>query len=169
MVIVHPSSIPIDVGPFKVIQPGSKTFQINTGGKTEVNQVELSSAIEKEKLTTPEIVFAKYHKLAVVSRAPTLAIKLAREAYFGDRMLSRCSLVPRPSHPSVCRLQYQRGGRPGKTESRGTTYLDVWRSGTFLEKQQVSALPITNTDHRTTERSTSDSLGDVSWIQIAAL
>jgi len=30
-----------------------------------------SSAIEKDKLTTPEIVFAKYHKLAVVSRAPT--------------------------------------------------------------------------------------------------
>jgi len=29
-------------------------------------------------------------------------------------------------------------GRPGKTESRGMTYLDVWRSGTFLEKQQVS-------------------------------
>jgi len=25
--------------------------------------------------------------------------------------------------------------RPGKTESRGMTYLDVWRSGTFPEKQ----------------------------------
>ena len=24
------------------------------------------------------------------------------------------------------------GGRPGKTESRGMMYLDVWRSGTFL-------------------------------------
>ena len=36
-------------------------------------------------------------------------------------------LVPRPSHPSL----------PGKTESRVMTYLDVWRSGTFLEKLQV--------------------------------
>jgi len=27
---------------------------------------------------------------------------------------------------------------PGKTESHGMTYLDVWRSGTFPEKQQVS-------------------------------
>jgi len=32
------------------------------------------------------------------------------------------SLVPRPSRPSACRLQYKRGGRPGKTESRGMTY-----------------------------------------------
>jgi len=40
-------------------------------------------------------------------------------------------------------------------------------SGTFLEKQQTSTLPIANTDCRTTECSTSDSLGDVSWIQIA--
>jgi len=45
----------------------------------------------------------------------------------------------------------------------------VWRSGTFPEKQQASALLIANTDHRMTERSTSDSLGDVSWIQKAAL
>jgi len=33
----------------------------------------------------------------------------------------------------------------------------------------VSALLIANTDRRTTERSTSDSLGDISWIQKAAL
>jgi len=60
-------------------------------------------------------------------------------------------------------------GRYDCIHSHGMTYLDVWRSGTFPEKQQVSALPIANTDHRTTERSTSDSLGDVSWIQKAAL
>ena len=49
------------------------------------------------------------------------------------------------------------------------TYLDVWRSGTYPEKSQASALPIANTDCRTTENSTSDSLGDVSWIQKADL
>jgi len=48
-------------------------------------------------------------------------------------------------------------------------YLDMWRSGTFPEKQQTSVLLITNTDHRMTERSTSDSLGYVSWIQKAAV
>ena len=44
-------------------------------------------------------------------------------------------------------------------------YLDVWRSGKFPEKQQ--ALPIANMDRRTTERLTTDSLGDISWIQKA--
>ena len=29
----------------------------------------------------------------------------------------------------------------------------------------MSALPIANKDHRTTEHSTSDSLGNVSWVQ----
>ena len=38
-----------------------------------------------------------------------------------------------------------------------------------MEKPQVSALPIANTDRTTTERLTSDSLGDFSWIQKAAL
>ena len=49
------------------------------------------------------------------------------------------------------------------------TYLDVWKSGILLEKPQVSVLPITNMNRRTTERSTSCSLGDVSWVQKAAL
>jgi len=51
-------------------------------------------------------------------------------------VIPNASLVPRPSHPSVCRLQYQRRGRPGKTKSRGMTHLDVWRSGTFLENSK---------------------------------
>jgi len=33
----------------------------------------------------------------------------------------------------------------------------------------VNVLQITNTDYRTTERSTSDSLGNVSWVQKATL
>jgi len=48
-------------------------------------------------------------------------------------------------------------------------FLDVWRSGTFPEIQQANVLLIVSTDHRTTERSTSDGLSDVSWIQKAAL
>jgi len=46
-------------------------------------------------------------------------------------------------------------------------YLDVWRNGTFPEKQQVSEC-VTYCKHGP-EGSTSDSLGDVSWIQKAAL
>jgi len=43
-------------------------------------------------------------------------------------------------------------------------YLDVWRSGTFPEKQQVSECA---TDRK--HRLTSDSLSNVSWIQKATL
>ena len=38
-------------------------------------------------------------------------------------------------------------------------WVDVSRSGIFPDKPQVSALPITTTDHAVTERSTSGSLG----------
>jgi len=48
-------------------------------------------------------------------------------------------------------------------------YLDVCRSGTFPEKSRVSVLLIATTDHAATERLTSDSLGDVSWVQKAVL
>jgi len=70
----------------------------------------------------------------------------------------------------ACCLQYWRGGRFGKSESHAVTCLDVWRSGTFPEKQQVSeCTTIANADCRTTECSTSDSLGDVSWMKKAKL
>jgi len=39
----------------------------------------------------------------------------------------------------------------------------------WKKKQQVSALPTANTDRRTTKRSTSDSLGNISWIQKSTL
>jgi len=39
-------------------------------------------------------------------------------------------------------------GRPGKTESRGMTYLDVWRSGTFLPYSCEAAFWIQGTSPR---------------------
>jgi len=39
-------------------------------------------------------------------------------------------------------------GRPGKTESRGMTYLDVWRSGTFLLHSCKAAFWIQETSVR---------------------
>ena len=45
----------------------------------------------------------------------------------------------------------------------------MWVAHSWKNSKRVAMLPITNTDCRTTERSTSDSLGDVSWIQKAAL
>jgi len=51
-------------------------------------------------------------------------------------LVGQASLVPRPSSPNICRLQYVL--TCGKTESRAMTYLDMRRSGTFLESPQVS-------------------------------
>ena len=53
-------------------------------------------------------------------------------------------------------------------------YLDVgWTCGGVAHSQKnckwVSALPIANTDHGTTKHSTSGSLGNISWVQKAAL
>ena len=48
--------------------------------------------------------------------------------------------------PQRSSLAVLKRGRPGKTESRGMTYLDMWKSGTFPEKQQVGTLLIANTD-----------------------
>ena len=41
--------------------------------------------------------------------------------------------------------------------------MDMWRSGTFPKQLQVSVIPITNTYRGTSERSTSDSLGDIGF------
>ena len=69
----------------------------------------------------------------------------------------------------VLRTSMRLASYPGLLTPAFVTYLDVWRSGTFPEKQQASALPIANTNRRTTEHFTSDSFGNVSWVQKAAL
>ena len=49
----------------------------------------------------------------------------------------------------------------------------TWTCGGMAHSQkkhkEASALPITNTDRRTTKHSTSGSLGDISWVQKATL
>jgi len=65
-------------------------------------------------------------------------------ATYDTHTMNRHSLVPRPSHPRVCRLQHYCWGRPGKTESRALTYLDMWRSGKFPVKSTSGY----STDHK---------------------
>ena len=60
-----------------------------------------SSAIEKDKLVPKHTVFSKYSKLLIVSKAPTLATKLAREAYFGDKVLGQCTVMGCRDHPGL--------------------------------------------------------------------
>lgn len=51
-----------------------------------------SSSIRKNCLKNPEDVIRKYPKLRGESKAGKLAVKLAREAYFGEDVLSRCTV-----------------------------------------------------------------------------
>lgn len=50
-----------------------------------------SSAINKEKLKAPDLVIKQHPKLRGDSKAGTLAVKLAREAIFGDDVLAKCT------------------------------------------------------------------------------
>ena len=56
---------------------------------------------------------------------------------FRKRKWANTSLVPRPSCPSIVTCSTNMGEGLVKL-SDVVTYLDVWRSGTFPEKQQVS-------------------------------
>ena len=51
-----------------------------------------SSRIDNSKLATPEAILTKYHKLRVESKAGILAVKLAKEAFFGVDVLAQCTV-----------------------------------------------------------------------------
>ena len=52
-----------------------------------------SSEIETEKLIPPADIVHKYIKLKTQSKAPTLAVKLARESVFGVKVLQMCTVA----------------------------------------------------------------------------
>ena len=49
-----------------------------------------------------------------------------------------CDVAPYPGllTPAFVDCSTIRGGRPGKTESHAMMYLDVWKSGTFLQVRE---------------------------------
>ena len=51
-----------------------------------------STSINKLKLATPEVVVAKYSRLRVESKVGILAVKLAKESFFGEEVLERCTV-----------------------------------------------------------------------------
>ena len=63
-----------------------------------------STLIKKDSLLSQTQAFAKYHKLVVVSKAPTLATKLAQDAFFGEDV-HRCTVngLPRTTWTSYSR------------------------------------------------------------------
>ena len=52
-----------------------------------------STSINRDSLISLTQTFAKYHKRVVISKAPTLATKLTRDAFFGENVLRRCTVM----------------------------------------------------------------------------
>lgn len=51
-----------------------------------------SSEIKKSKLVSAGVVINKYAKMKTESKVGTLAVKLARQAYFGDEVMQKCTV-----------------------------------------------------------------------------
>ena len=64
-----------------------------------------SSEIEKEKLQDPSAVLAKHPKFRCESRIATLAVKLAKDAYFGPKILSKCTVMGERELPGLPRAE----------------------------------------------------------------
>ena len=52
----------------------------------------LSSEINKVDLVATDVLFQHHRNLKGESRAGTLAVKLAREVYFGSQVMSKCTM-----------------------------------------------------------------------------
>ena len=60
-----------------------------------------SSAIDKQKLITSTEVIMKCPKLRSLSRIGTLTLKLVREAFFGEEVLSKCTVAGERDLPGL--------------------------------------------------------------------
>ena len=60
-----------------------------------------SATIDKSKLQTVEAVVEKYRKLKTVGNASALAVKLAKESFFGERVLIRCTVYGARDEPAL--------------------------------------------------------------------
>jgi len=60
-----------------------------------------SSQINKDKLADPHKIIEKFKNYKSVSRAPTLAQKLAEEAFFGKRVLQACTVMGFRQYPAL--------------------------------------------------------------------
>ena len=69
-----------------------------------------SEGIPKDKLATPQAVLQKYRKLRGDALAGSLAVKLARESYFGQEVMQKCTVrgnrgLPGLPYTELCQLK----------------------------------------------------------------
>ncbi len=64
-----------------------------------------SSEIQKDKLQNPEAILTKHPRLRCDSRVATLAVKLAKDAYFGEKVLAKCTVMGERELPGLPRVE----------------------------------------------------------------
>ena len=66
----------------------------------ETNYLE-SSEIQAELLGSSKVTLSKYTKLKNMTKVGQLAIKLAKETYFGEDVMSRCTVIGYGKYPAL--------------------------------------------------------------------
>lgn len=96
---------------------------INASTSTPIQQTSQATNMSQASISTlspPFVVVEKYPMLKCMSRMPTLAVKLARESFFGKNMMVKCTVQGCREHPPL----------PPETLSKLKTFL----SHLFVEK-----------------------------------
>ena len=80
-------------------QPAAITSARATGEKKVLD----SACINKSQLLPVDVVVAKYPKLRTVTKASTLAVKLAKESVFGEDVMRQCTVFGTRQLPGLPR------------------------------------------------------------------
>ena len=101
----HSSSFSFGTGqePITPTQPSSKETPLPLPfNSSNVNVLDASEIAKSNAALIPiSAVLAKHPKLRCESKVATLAVKLAREALFGDDVLSRCTVSGERAYPGL--------------------------------------------------------------------
>ena len=87
------------IGESKYSQPNC--FEIQAKRAKTKNQDLSSAEIDKAQLVPASDVISKYPNLQKENVIGTLAVKLAKESFFGDSVLVKCTVMGCNSHPAL--------------------------------------------------------------------
>ena len=91
----HPPHGPHVRAPFRQLYP------LNVEQSKPAQASLPSSAINKKKLLPPKTVIRNNPSLMCPSKVPTLALKLAKESFFGEEVMGRCTFAGSRDLPAL--------------------------------------------------------------------
>ena len=88
--------------PFRQLyQSNASVGQIGRKSRSVASAALPSSAINKKKLVPPETVIENNRSLMCPSKVSTLALKLAKESFFGEEIMARCTVAGSRDRPAL--------------------------------------------------------------------